>query len=165
MVSNPREAPTDNLPLDKPAALPLPSDSLPSDKPSVALPNLPTTPESKPEPAEQPLVSSLPSSEPKIEFSGEIKASITYPVNILGKKGFDPKELTIKVGDKVTWTNSDPANKKLVLTFQKDKLINGLFSSDLLLPDEKYEYIFKEAGNYQYWTTAYGTKGVVIVEN
>ena len=118
MASNPKEGPTDNLLLDKPATLPLPPE-----KSAITPPNLPTTPESKPELVEQPSTSSrLP--EPKKEFSGEIKASITYPITILGKKGFDPKELTIKVGDKVTWTNSDPANKKLVLTFQKDKLVN-----------------------------------------
>jgi len=84
-------------------------------------------------------------------------------VTILGQQGFSPQEISIKAGDSITWKNADPQRKRIVLTFQRGREQNQFFSSPALWPKEEWEHTFWEEGEYNYWTTAYGVKGKVIV--
>lgn len=101
--------------------------------------------------------------EPKPSFTGAIIVGITRPVNILGKEGFSPSDINLKSGDSITWKNTDPQQKLIVLTFQRWREQNNFFTSPILLPEEEWEYVFWEEGEYNYWTTAYGVEGKVIV--
>lgn len=80
-------------------------------------------------------------------------------VRVLGKDGFDPEELSLGVGATVSWYNDD--EKDIVLTFFKD----GKFylNSDKIKNGERYEHTFEEAGEYKYWTLAYGVKSTITV--
>lgn len=80
-------------------------------------------------------------------------------VRILGKGGLEPLELKISLGNSVTWVNED--KKDIQFTVFKD----GKFylNSAIMKPGEKFEYEFKEKGNYEYWTLAYGPQGAKIV--
>lgn len=96
-------------------------------------------------------------------FTGAIIVGITRPVTILGAEGFSPFNISIKVGDSITWKNEDPRQKLIVLTFQRGREKNQFFSSPALWPGEEWEHIFWEEGEYNYWTTQYGVEGKVMV--
>ncbi len=101
--------------------------------------------------------------EPKPSFTGAIIVGITRPVTILGKEGFSPSNISIKVGDSITWKNEDPQRKRVVLIFQQGREQNKFFSSPALWPEEEWEHTFWEEGEYNYWTTQYGVEGKVVV--
>lgn len=111
------------------------------------------TPKSKPE--------SKP--EPTPSFTGAIIVGVTRPVTILGKEGFSSSDVSIKAGDSITWKNADPQQKKVVLIFQQGRERNQFFNSPVILPDDEWESVFWDEGEYNYWTTAYGVEGKVIV--
>lgn len=114
------------------------------------------------QPAEQPAEASS-----EIQGAAVAETAKTTPaivmkkVSILGKEGFEPAELSLKTGDSLVWANEDA--KSMVLTFQKDKG-RDISNSELILPEATYSRSFDEPGTYEYWTTAYGVKGKVIVE-
>lgn len=103
------------------------------------------------------------SNEPPPSFTGTIIVGITRPVTILGADGFSLSNISIKVGDSITWMNDDHEGKRLVLIFQRGREQNKFFSSPALWPEEEWEYTFGEEGEYNYWTTAYGVEGKVTV--
>lgn len=73
---------------------------------------------------------------------------------------FGPKQISIKVGTTVTWTNQDSVEHNV-------KMENGSSdgpSSELLGKGESYSYTFKKAGVYSYLCTPHPTmKGTVTV--
>lgn len=73
---------------------------------------------------------------------------------------FDPKQITVKVGTTVTWTNQDSVQHNV-------KMENGSTdgpSSELLAKGESYSYTFKKAGVYNYLCTPHPyMKGTVTV--
>jgi plastocyanin len=81
-------------------------------------------------------------------------------VRILGKGGFDPMELTIAKGSAVTFYND--AEKTTTMVFYKDD--NFYMNSPILEPGDQFENEFTEAGEYKYWTLAYGVEAKIIVE-
>ena len=104
-----------------------------------------------------------PNTESKLSFTGAIIVGITRPVTILGQQGFSPPEISIKAGDSITWKNANPQHKKVVFIFQRGREQNKFFNSPVILPEEEWEYVFWEEGEYNYWTTQYGVEGKVIV--
>lgn len=65
---------------------------------------------------------------------------------------FTPKELHVKVGTTVTWTN-----KEGVHTIASDD--GKTFSSQTLSAGDKFTYKFKKAGKYPYYCTFHGSSG------
>lgn len=57
---------------------------------------------------------------------------------------FSPAELTVSVGDTVTWTNFDNAAHTATAS------VPGTISSGDLKTDDAYEYTFEEGGSFQY---------------
>lgn len=57
---------------------------------------------------------------------------------------FSPAELTVSVGDTVTWTNLDNAAHTATAS------VPGTISSGDLKTDDAYEYTFEEGGSFQY---------------
>lgn len=73
----------------------------------------------------------------------------------------DPFELTVKVGQEVTWTNMPEIGKKS----RKFQIIGDKqdpFESDLLDVGESFTHTYTKAGTYQY-VIAPGSAGKVIV--
>ncbi len=58
---------------------------------------------------------------------------------------FDPAELTVSVGDTITWTNNESG---IPHTTTAD---DGLWDSATLNPDDTYSFTFTEPGTYTYF--------------
>jgi plastocyanin len=72
---------------------------------------------------------------------------------------FNPAELTVAVGDTVTWTNNDSVGHDVTGDDFKSGEAGGLGSGDT------FEHTFEEAGTFDYVCTVHpGMEGTVIVE-
>ncbi len=87
-----------------------------------------------------------------------------HRIEILGKDGYDVSELNIRKDDTVIWVNKDPSGKRNVITIKRLDGIDALYAGKLFFPDEEWSYVFTEAGEYQFWTEAYGIRGSITVE-
>ncbi len=81
------------------------------------------------------------------DFVEEVPEVTSDEVRYVGAGGFDPAELTISAGSAVTWINDD--DKKGAVVIFKDG--RSYVNSNGLMPDEKFEHEFTEAGEYDYW--------------
>lgn len=72
---------------------------------------------------------------------------------------FSPKELRIKVGDRVLWTNQDSAPH--TVTSES----GGELGSETLSLNEEFSHTFDAAGSYDYYCTLHPSmKGKIIAE-
>ena len=70
---------------------------------------------------------------------------------------FSPKELTVKVGTKVTWTNMDSAGHDV-------KAADGSWGSDTLNKNQTFSKVFEKEGTFSYVCTFHaGMTGTIIV--
>src|SRR3954471_2605775 len=71
---------------------------------------------------------------------------------------FTPREITVRVGDTVTWTNKDPFPHNVTSS-------SGGFSSGDLDPDRQWQFRAANAGRFTYVCTLHpGMDGALIVE-
>jgi copper-containing nitrite reductase len=78
--------------------------------------------------------------------------------NYNAEKTYDPKVVTIKRGQSVTWVNNDPG---MVHNLGDDK---GSFQSAYMRPDQSWSYTFTKPGTYNYHCFPHPwMKGVIIV--
>lgn len=85
-------------------------------------------------------------------------------IDVNGKNGIEPKELKVRVSDKLRFVNKDPANKDMEITMQ----LGGsrkFITTPVVKPNAYTEYFFAEAGNYTYWTIGYGIQAKIEVVN
>lgn len=61
------------------------------------------------------------------------------------RNDFNPFNLSIKAGTLVTWINKD--EKMIHFVNTKDRFLN----SPILYPGDKYGFLFKDQGEYQYY--------------
>lgn len=86
----------------------------------------------------------------------EVAETTSNEIRSVGAGGFDPDELTISAGSAVTWINDD--EKALVIIIFKDG--KSFMNSNRIMPGEKFEIEFTEAGEYEYWQNiAFGVVG------
>jgi plastocyanin len=72
---------------------------------------------------------------------------------------FNPAELTVKVGDTVTWTNNDSVAHDVTADTFKSGEPGGMAGGDT------FEQTFDEAGSFDYVCTVHpGMEGTVVVE-
>lgn len=84
----------------------------------------------------------------------------TVEVQIL-KRDFDPKEITIKVGQSVTWENK--RSKSQALLFGMREIYE--MKSGFMEPGESFTWKFNKAGKYEYVDAiVIGMSGKIIVE-
>jgi plastocyanin len=77
-------------------------------------------------------------------------------VQLIGFK-FDPADIEVSAGTKVTWVNNDPARH--TVTFD-----NGEFDTGDFPHGDSRSYVFNKAGNYTYHCTVHPSmKGSVTV--
>ena len=70
---------------------------------------------------------------------------------------FSPPELTVKVGDTVTWTNHDDIPHTVVSA--------GKFRSKALDTDNSYSFTFASAGDYKYFCSLHPhMTGTIVVQ-
>jgi plastocyanin len=62
----------------------------------------------------------------------------------IGSKGFRPKNISVKVGATLTWTNNDTTQQSV----KSDA--PGLFDSGMLAPGATFSYTFSAAGTFPY---------------
>jgi plastocyanin len=93
---------------------------------------------------------SNPNSPKKDQASQE---KIVYIKNL----NFDPNNITIKKGDKITWINMDQ--------MQHTATSVGKFDSGVIAIGQSYSKVFTESGQYDYTCTLHSSmKGKIIVE-
>lgn len=74
------------------------------------------------------------------------------------RNDFSPFKLRIKAGTLVTWINKDKDMIHFVNT--RDRFLN----SPILYPGDKYGFIFKDRGEYQYYCEAHSwMRGRILV--
>src|SRR3989344_5050276 len=83
-------------------------------------------------------------------------------IDVLGKDGIEPKEVKVKLGDKLRFYNKDSANKDMEITMRLGKT-NKFITTPVIKPNTYTEYFFTEAGNYTYWTIGYGIQANIEV--
>lgn len=72
---------------------------------------------------------------------------------------FKPKDITVKVGDTITWKNEDPVDHNAVDT------ATGKFESETFGEGGTFEYTAEEAGKIEYVCTLHpGMTGTITVE-
>jgi plastocyanin len=104
-------------------------------------------------------------------FATTVDVSIPKGASTNHMNGFDPKEINIKVGDTVKWTNNDIALH--TVTSGKDRsdpnkgrdFNSGLTFPDILTPGRTFQHTFTTAGTFPYFCQVYpGMVGTVIVK-
>lgn len=77
---------------------------------------------------------------------------------IITNRSYDPQEITVKVGDTVTWVNQDAPQHDVVAN-------NGEFKSKLFDKGQSFRFTFTKAGTYPYYCSIHpGMTGTVIVQ-
>jgi plastocyanin len=77
---------------------------------------------------------------------------------IMTNRAYDPQEITVKVGDTVTWVNQDAPKHDVVAD-------NGEFKSSLFDKGQSFGYTFTKAGTYPYHCSIHpGMTGTVVVQ-
>ncbi len=86
----------------------------------------------------------------------EVVETTSNEIRSVGAGGFDPDELTISAGSAVTWINDDEKTQVIII-FKDGK---SFTNSNRIMPGEKFEIEFTEAGEYEYWQNiAFGVVG------
>jgi plastocyanin len=90
-------------------------------------------------------------------YSTAVGSTSTDKVDIKGF-AFTPKDATVKVGTKITWTNNDSAEHNVVAD-------DGTFKSPDLEQGDTYEYTADKAGTFSYVCTYHAQmKATLTVE-
>jgi plastocyanin len=77
---------------------------------------------------------------------------------VMTNRAYDPQQVTLKVGDTVTWVNQDAPQHDVVAN-------NGEFKSQLFDKGQSFSYTFTKAGTYPYHCSIHpGMTGTVIVQ-
>jgi plastocyanin len=76
---------------------------------------------------------------------------------------FDPQDVTVTAGTKVTWTNNDSAGH--TITSGTSGNPSGLFDSGNVAPGQTFSFVFDTPGTYNYYSSYdQGMAGTVIVQ-
>src|SRR4051794_26953084 len=92
--------------------------------------------------------------------------SIVSNASAMDDKAFMPNPLNIKIGDIVTWKNTDTETHTVTSgpSAGGDKKTNE-FDSGLIEPGQNFEHKFEKAGNYHYSCMIHPSmNGKIIVE-
>jgi plastocyanin len=78
-------------------------------------------------------------------------------------EGYTPSTIKVKVGEEVTWTNTDSSPHELAADTET---VPGFGSTEALNTGDTYSYTFEDAGTYRYYDPAAPAKlnGTVVVE-
>jgi plastocyanin len=102
--------------------------------------------------------------------AGGTKVSIVPGAGTLGDKGFSPNPINVKVGDTVTWTNSDNMEHTVTSgtgpsdTSTGKQFDSGLSGPTVLIAGKTFSHQFTKAGEFPYFCRIHPTLvGKVVV--
>ena len=102
---------------------------------------------------------------PEAQAKDYVVRMVTYTEE--GRYAFEPRELTIKSGDTVTWVNAQDDMHNVMAESVPEGA--GAFSSPMLEKDgQKWSYTFMRSGTYDFHChphAALGMKGTIIVDH
>ncbi|MCV0410106.1 MAG: hypothetical protein K5783_04555 [Nitrosopumilus sp.] len=110
------------------------------------------------------------------EFTVSIPFGAFNPeLNTPAEVWYDPPEITVKVGDTVTWYNDDREGHTVTsgegsgrfawMNSKQLGVADGLFDSQRFMKDESWSYTFKKEGSFNYFCVIHPwMEGVVFVE-
>lgn len=101
-------------------------------------------------------------------FAEDVSVTIPENTSVQGcettNECYTPYEITIDVGDKVTWLNEDMAFHTVTSGNSEDG-IHDLFDSGMFKISEEFSHEFEESGNFSYFCTLHPwMEGVVVVQ-
>ncbi len=96
-------------------------------------------------------------------------------LNTVAKVWYDPPQMFVTVGDRVTWYNDDREAHTVTSGVGPGRFgwmdnkdfgtPDGIFDSGRFMPGESWSYIFEESGNFSYYCIIHPwMEGIVIVE-
>ena len=105
------------------------------------------------------IVKEEPEPEPEVMEESEVRELFSGTISVPTGSGvpgcedtnecWDPAEVTVDVGDEVTWTNDDTAAH--TVTSGVPGAPDGVFDSGLFLAGDTFSYTFDETGEYDYF--------------
>jgi plastocyanin len=84
----------------------------------------------------------------------------SHDISITDNMQFDPEELTISVGDTVTWTNNDGMSHTATSTDGPEAFDSGNIGSG-----NTWSFTFTEAGTYEYKCNYHSSMTATIIVN
>jgi plastocyanin len=100
--------------------------------------------------------------------SGTASLAALAPAEVsITSSGFSPATVTVKVGQAVTWVNTDSAPHIVASDpYPTDNALSGFDSQQNLSPNDHYSFAFDKAGTYTYHDdlNPYTLAGTVIVK-
>ncbi|MBV2152034.1 plastocyanin/azurin family copper-binding protein [Kitasatospora sp. SUK 42] len=100
-----------------------------------------------------------PAGSPASPTSSPASAPATANAVSIKNFAFSPAELTVKVGTKVTWTNTDPDAH----TVTSKQGSNGPLQSAALATNDTYSYTFTTPGTYAYYCSIHPFMTATVV--
>jgi plastocyanin len=77
---------------------------------------------------------------------------------------FVPSKIQVSIGSKVSWTNNDSTLHTVTQGNPETVTAQAIFDSDILYPDQTWEYTFNSTGAFDYHCTIHPfMEGMVIV--
>lgn len=92
--------------------------------------------------------SQTPTTSPSSASEGAMMKEVT--IVKITSVGFSPQTITIKAGDKVTWTNGDSANHTVNSSPHPIHTDNPFLNLGLIKPGESKSVTFEKSGTYKY---------------
>jgi plastocyanin len=82
-------------------------------------------------------------------------ASVTIQPNsaTLGEKAYVPNPAEVKVGESITWTNTDSQIHTVTSGAVGSEDSGSVFDSSILSPKATFDFTFDTAGEYDYYCT------------
>jgi len=89
---------------------------------------------------------------------------LQIPPHPSNKKHFEPKSITIKVGEGITWINEDYGGH-MIISGDPNNGYSGYFHSKLLMNQELFELTFNKKGNMKYFCKIHPwEKGIIRIK-
>jgi plastocyanin len=90
-------------------------------------------------------------------FAAPVNVEIVSGAANLGDKAFSPNPVEAKVGDTVTWTNTDTALHTVTQGDATNGATAGGFDSKYLAPKKAFSFTFDKEGNFAYYCQLHPT--------
>jgi len=90
---------------------------------------------------------------PVLVYAQGASVSIVPNASTMGDKSFSPNPVEVKAGANVTWTNDDSQIHTVESGSVGAEDSGSVFKSPILSPKATFEFVFEQAGNYEYYCT------------
>lgn len=133
---------------------------------SIEVEQQPAAPESPQSIAPEPTLPAEPASGPETGTAAISTQGNEHQI-IINRNSFEPEELTVSVGDTITWVSQDDRSHVVVGRASTTQYIedeNLGWKSPTMKQGESYSYTFQKKGEFSYLDSVFGFKGKIIIE-